>query len=132
MWLVALDRCRHHILFYARFSSHGVLARCRHGVLPIGVCLVCTYWRLSSIKLKVFGLYVKGHFASTAGCSILYICYGIVLLSDVGCYQGVMHLYCRKQQQHLEYAHDHDVLTQDVCSDIINGMISVHHMALHI
>ena len=38
-----------------------------------------------------------------------------------------MHLYCRKQQQHLVYAHVR-VYTQDVCSD---GVISVHHIALH-
>ena len=38
-----------------------------------------------------------------------------------------MHFYCRKQQQHLVYAHVR-VYTQHVCSD---GVISVHHIALH-
>ena len=107
MWLVALDRSRHHILLDVRFSSHGVLARCRHGVLPISVCLVYAYWRMSSAELNVFGLFVKGHCALTVGCSFLFICFGSVLLGDVGCYQSAKLFFCREQQQHLVYAHEH-------------------------
>ena len=33
--------------------------------------LVCAYWRMSSMKSDVSGLFVKGHCALLVGCSIL-------------------------------------------------------------
>ena len=116
MWLVALDRCRHHILFDVQISAVMVYLQ---GAGMVYYQLVCAYWRMSSIKSNVSGLFVKGHCALSVGCSILYICFGSVLLGDVGCYQSAMHFYCRKQQQHLVYAHV-CVYAQDVCSDVVS------------
>ena len=62
---------------------------------------------MASINLNVFGLCFKRHCALTVGRNILYICFGSALLGDVGCYHSAMHFYCRKQQQHLVYAHEH-------------------------
>ena len=93
-WLVALDRCKHHILFGACSSTHSC-----HGVLGV----YC--WENFP---DVFGLFVKASCCLSAGCNILYICFGSVSLApigNVGCYSECpcipiySAIYCRKQQR---------------------------------